>query len=245
MGFFRKAALPDKLHIDLEGQQLEIQLRRNQRAKRYILRLPPGETTPVITVPARGTLKTAQDFADRHAGWLKQRLSARPDTVPFVEGQLIPIRGVMHELRPLGKLRGIAQQTRDPQTDEPLLLLPGETQSFPRKTTEFLKKQAKADLEHHVSTFARQLGRTYKTISLRDTKSRWGSCSAEGKLSFSWRLILAPPDILEYVAAHEVAHLMHMDHSPEFWQVCKQLAPHTDRTQHWLKQHGSQLHIYG
>jgi len=245
MGFFATKVLPEFIEVDLGHKSLQIRLKRNSRAKRYILRIPPGDPTPVITVPARGNLKTAQDFANRQVGWLKQRLGSRPDAIKFEEHARIPIRGVLHTLRSSGKLRGLAQLDMEEETEEPLLLLPGETQSFHRKTKDFLRKLAKDDIEGHVRHFTKQLGRNYHSITLRDTKSRWGSCSHDGKLSFSWRLVMAPPDILEYVAAHEVAHLVKLDHSPEFWRICEELAPHTKQAQRWLKEHGSQLHLYG
>ena len=245
MGLFATKTLPDFIEVDLGQRPLQIRLKRNSRAKRYILRIPPGDPTPVITVPARGNLKTAQDFANRQVDWLKQRLGSRPQSIRFEEHARIPIRGVLHTLRSSGKLRGLAKLDLEDETHEPLLLLPGETQSFPRKTEAFLRKLAKEDLEAHVQRFTRLIDRNYQTITLRDTKSRWGSCSHDGKLSFSWRLVMAPPDILEYVAAHEVAHLVKLDHSPEFWRICEQLAPHTKQAQRWLKEHGSQLHLYG
>ncbi len=245
MGFFTTKALPEFIEIDLGNKAQKIVLKRNSRAKRYILRIPAGDPTPVLTVPARGNLKTAQDFANRQIEWLQKKLGSRPDTISFEEFARIPIRGVPHTLRSSGKLRGIARLEVDEETEEPLLLLPGETQSFSRKTNDFLRKLAKQDLEAHVERFTMQIGRNHHSITLRDTKSRWGSCSHDGKLSFSWRLVMAPPDILEYVAAHEVAHLVKLDHSPEFWQICETLAPHTKQAQRWLKEHGSQLHLYG
>ncbi len=245
MGFFATKVLPEFIEVDLGHRPLQIRLKRNSRAKRYILRIPPDDPTPVITVPARGNLKTAQDFANRQVNWLKQKLDSRPDTTKFEEGARIPVRGVLHTLRSSCKLRGLAKVDFDEKTNEPLLLFPGEIQSFHRKTKDFLCKLAKDDLEVHVLHFTKQVGRNFHSITLRDTRSRWGSCSHDGKLSFSWRLAMAPPDILEYVAAHEVAHLVKLDHSPEFWRVCEQLAPHTKQAQCWLKEHGSQLHLYG
>ncbi|KZL19485.1 hypothetical protein PsAD2_01763 [Pseudovibrio axinellae] len=245
MGFFATKALPEFIEVDLGHRQQRIRLKRNLRAKRYILRMPPGDPTPIITVPARGTLKTALDFASRHAGWLTEKLNSRPASIKFEENARIPVRGVLHTLRASGKLRGLAQVDREEEAGELLLMLPGETQSFHRKTKDFLRKIAKQDIEGHVERLTKELGRGYHSITLRDTKSRWGSCSVDGKLSFSWRLVMAPPDILEYVAAHEVAHLAKLDHSPEFWQICERLAPHTKQAQRWLKEHGSQLHLYG
>ncbi|SDR25933.1 SprT family zinc-dependent metalloprotease [Pseudovibrio sp. Tun.PSC04-5.I4] len=245
MRFLRAKVLPEFIEVDMGQEKLPIRLKRNSRAKRYILRIPPGDPAPVITVPARGNLKTAQDFANRQVDWLKQRLGSRPASISFEEHARIPIRGVLHTLRSSGQLRGLSRLDVEDDTEEPLLLLPGEIQSFSRKTKDFLRKLAKEDLEAHVQHFTKQLGRNFHSITLRDTKTRWGSCSHDGKLSFSWRLIMAPPDILEYVAAHEVAHLERLDHSPDFWRICEQLAPHTKPAQNWLKEHGPQLHLYG
>ncbi len=143
--------------------------------------------------------------------------------------------------RPLA--RGVVWTEAAP--DGPLLCVAGEAPYVPRRVADFLRREAKRDLEAAVARHARRLGVSPRRITLRDTSSRWGSCSTQGNLNFSWRLILAPPYVLDYLAAHEVAHILHMNHSPIFWKLTNRLFPETDRAEAWLKTHGSGLHRFG
>ena len=110
-----------------------------------------------------------------------------------------------------------------------------------KPTPQRLKKEARKDLEQLVSIYARMVGHKVKSLSFKDTRSRWGSCAADGALSFSWRIVMAPPSVLDYLAAHEVAHFVHMNHSAEFWALCRTLCPHTEESRHWLKSEGTTL----
>ena len=107
------------------------------------------------------------------------------------------------------------------------------------------KRQAQADLEKRVAVHARRLGVTYASVSMRSQATRWGSCSATGRLNFNWRLIMAPSFVLDYVAAHEVAHLVEMNHSDAFWDTVAKTLPSMNRGRSWLKAHGRQLMVYG
>ena len=127
----------------------------------------------------------------------------------------------------------------------PLICVAGERAHIARRVTDFLKREARKDLEAAVARHSKQLGVKPRRIVLRDTVSRWGSCSSTGGLNFSWRLILAPPFVLDYLAAHEVAHIVHMNHSPLFWKLARRLHPGTDRAEIWLKVHGASLHRFG
>ncbi|WP_068310987.1 M48 family metallopeptidase [Polycladidibacter hongkongensis] len=244
MRFFPIKPLPDHIHVQISNETLRINLRRNEKARKYVLRLP-ASGVPVLTVPARGTLKTAQKFADRQASWLAARLAGRPEKILLLAGDIVPLRGVPHQIVPSGKLRGLveAQELEDGSCQ---LIVPGEPSAIARKSKSFLQEQARQDLTIAVEKHAMTLGKSpVKRISIRDTRTRWGSCSSTGTLSFSWRLIMAPPRILDYVAAHEVAHLVHMDHSAEFWQLCETLAPQTKEARSWLRKFGNNLHVYG
>lgn len=240
----RKLPLPEHLELDADGMRLKIRLRLDSRARRYLLRLPADTSGPVLTVPRGGSLKTAERFARQHIDWLLERLEKRPDHVPFQPGSLIPLRGEDHRIVPTGKLRGLIKAERD-EAGLGELHVPGETDHMPRKLTAWLKKRARDDLTAAANLHAARIGKTVKAISIRDTRSRWGSCAANGNLSFSWRLILAPPEILDYVAAHEVAHLREMNHSDRFWRLCEELAPHTRDARQWLKENGARLHGFG
>lgn len=240
----RKIPLPEHLELDADGVPLKIRLRSNPRARRFLLRLPADHSGPVLTVPRGGSLQSAERFALQHIDWLLERLERRPDHVPFLPGNIIPLRGEDHLIVPTGKLRGLIE-TSGVTAGLPKLHVPGETDHLPRKLTSWLKAEAKADLTAAANVHADKIGKTITAISIRDTKSRWGSCAANGRLSFSWRLILAPPEVLDYVAAHEVAHLREMNHSARFWKLCQELAPHTRDARQWLKENGLRLHGFG
>ncbi|MBO0347210.1 M48 family metallopeptidase [Roseibium sp. CAU 1637] len=252
----RRKLLPPHIEISTESGPLRIRLRPDPRAKRYLLRLPADASGPVMTVPKNADLKRAERFALAHVDWLLERMDQRPDPVAMAPGDIIPLRGEDHLICPTGKLRGLVRQVACSDPDRlgvpdasgaalPELHVPGEAEHVPRKLTTWLKAQARKDLEQAVSFHAQRLGKPYAAISVRDTRSRWGSCASNGRLSFSWRLILAPPEILDYVAAHEVAHLAEMNHSDRFWAVCEELAPHTRTARKWLKDNGVRLHGYG
>nr|WP_083202388.1 SprT family zinc-dependent metalloprotease [Stappia indica] len=248
----QQPALPEAITLEIAGREQRILLRGNPQARRYILRVPSDGGAPVLTVPKGGSLATAREFALRQRGWLAGRLGERPEAVPFAEGGVIPLRGAAHRIVAAGGLRGLvraepAPEQEDEQADNEVgrLLVPGAAEHIARKLTDWLKREARRDLERAVALHAAALGRTPTALTLRDTRSRWGSCTADGRLSFSWRLVLAPPSILDYVAAHEVAHLAEMNHGPRFWAHCRRLAPHTEEARDWLKREGGRLHLYG
>ncbi|NVK34196.1 MAG: M48 family metallopeptidase [Rhodobacteraceae bacterium] len=239
----RKPDLPDAIEIDVQGAPLRIRLRMNARAVRYLLRLPADNSGPVMTIPNGGSAAQAKRFALQHVDWLLERLERRPEHVALMPGDYVPVRGVEHKIVMTGKLRGLVQVSE--QDGEPVLLVPGDEVHVPRKVVNWLKSEAKRDLVAATQKHAPSIGKKVAGLSVRDTKSRWGSCAHNGRLSFSWRLILAPPDILDYVAAHEVAHLQEMNHSERFWRVCEKLAPQTPQARKWLKDNGARLHGYG
>ena len=133
-----------------------------------------------------------------------------------------------------------------PAFADPLLLsAPGDPETLPLRVTRYLKKQAKADLTRAVNRHIETLGVEYKSISVKDTRSRWGSCTSDGQLSFSWRLVMAPPKVLDYVAAHECAHILEMNHSPKFWAHVSRCVPDWKRQRAWLRTHGAGLQSAG
>jgi predicted metal-dependent hydrolase len=242
----RSLDFPDSLEIRIDGRPVVIAVRRSVRARRYTLRLVPTTGEPLLVIPARGSLERGIAFAQSQAGWLRERLRTIPGPIPFVDGAEIPLRGKPHVLRAVGGLRGTVEvRGRDSDTGLSKIRVPGEDAHVPRRVTDWLKKQARADLEPAVLGYAARLGVRPKRISIRDQSSRWGSCSASGTLSFSWRLILAPPLVLDYLAAHEVTHLVEMNHSARFWRTLEAIAPETRKAEAWLKGHGSGLFRYG
>ncbi|MDQ0445531.1 putative metal-dependent hydrolase [Methylobacterium aerolatum] len=222
---------------------LRLALRRRSAARRITLRVSSATGEAVITLPPRMSVGTAQKFAASHADWIATRLARVPERIAFAPGALVPIRGETHRLVRRGERSGPAQ-FEAAGGDLALSLSCGE-EHFPRRVKEFLTKEARADILASVENYAPRLGKRPTRITLRDTTSRWGSCTTKGELNFSWRLILAPPVVLDYLVAHEMAHLREMNHSARFWAVAHDLCPHVDSAEAWLKRHGTGLHRFG
>ena len=226
-----------------EGARYDISLKRSPKAKRYTLRLRNATQDLMLTMPMRGSVRAAQDFAERHAGWIAQRMKRLPENVPFANGIFIPLRGVDHLLVHQTNGRGVVRAM--PVNGVGQVLVFGDSAHVSRRISDFLRKEARKDLCEAVGRHTLALKIPARSITLKDTRTRWGSCSSRGALNFSWRLILAPPFVLDYLAAHEVAHLKHLNHSAAFWAVTRELCPHMDAAEAWLKQHGSALHRFG
>jgi len=162
---------------------------------------------------------------------------------PFTHGTVLPLRGREYRIEHRRGMRGTVWL--EIHAHEHLLCVAGEEAHVPRRVRDYLKREAKHDLVAASHAAARALGVRFKRVSVRDQTSRWGSCSSTGVLSYSWRLIFAPPIVLEYLAAHEVAHLIEMNHSRRFWRLVEHVCPHLDRAKAWLDAHGTDLHRYG
>jgi len=230
-------------HIDVvhEGACYRVLLKRVPTARRFTLRVRNATRDIVITMPKRGSIVSARDFAQRHAAWIAARLHRLPQAVPFEPGAVFPLRGEEITITHIEKLRGGIEVV----VEERLFKVSCNREHLSRRIHDYLKQEAQRELEGAVRRHCTTLGFAPRKVTVRDTTSRWGSCSASGALNFSWRLIMAPPSVLDYLAAHEVAHLVHMNHSEEFWTVAKKLAPHTDHAEAWLFAHGSKLHRFG
>jgi predicted metal-dependent hydrolase len=219
-------------------------VRRTAQARRYTLRLKATTREAVLTMPLRGSMATARDFAERHGGWLAARFQKLPDMVDFTPGALVPLRGIPHVIshRPGGRAGVWTESQAD---GAPAIAVSGEAGFVARRVKDFLKREARKDIEAATRRHAAALGVTVRKIAIKDTKSRWGSCSADGSLSYSWRMVLAPPFVLDYLAAHEVAHRREMNHSVRYWRVVAGLFPDYERAESWLKRHGADLHRWG
>jgi predicted metal-dependent hydrolase len=242
--FRRVPADPPHLKVSHEGHSFKVALKRRPTAKRITLRVSHATGEVVLTIPERTDVGLAQKFADSHSEWIASRLAKVPDRVLFEPGALVPLRGVLHSIVQWSSIRGPTQATRD-STGEPIIAVSGEVAHVARRVRDFLEAEARRDFAGAVKKHTSQLGIPAKRITVRDTKSRWGSCSASGALNFSWRLIMAPPFVLDYLAAHEVAHLRELNHSQRFWKITYQLCPRTDEAEAWLKAYGSALHRIG
>jgi predicted metal-dependent hydrolase len=241
---YRRPYEPSRLLVKHGSQIYSVRLRRHRRARRYTLRIHPSDREAILTIPPRGTIADAKDFAMRHGGWIAARLGRLPKAAPFLAGTVVPLRGVAHRIVHRAGQRGtVWTEIRD--SGERILCVAGGAEHVERRVHDFLKREARKDLQKASTCHAQALGVKVRRLSIRDQSSRWGSCTSAGSLSFSWRLILAPPYVLDYLAAHEVAHLVEMNHSARFWRVVARACDHVERAKSWLDTHGNDLHRYG
>ena len=234
------SAAPVERVLDIAGRAMPLTVRANARATRITLRIEPGGRALRLTVPAGLAEREVAAFLDRHQGWLITKLARFSADTSLKAGGEIPLRGVRHTIVHTGKLRGVSEAAV--VDGQPVLRVSGLEEHMGRRIADFLKKEARRDLEALVAGHAAIIRKPVNSISMKDTRSRWGSCSADGNLSFSWRIVMAPPSVIDYLAAHEVAHLKEMNHGPRFWSLCERLCPHMEEAKVWLKRNGTMLH---
>ena len=220
----------------------KINIRHSPRAKRLALRLDAKERVINLVVPKRVSMHKAEAFALDHQDWIEEKLRELPPPAPFKHERFIPV---------LGQDRQIIIYT-DPLCKVTKVFLDGgvlhvrTNKDDPSSRIErFLRNLAKDTLTEMAMAKAADIGKPITSITVRDTKSRWGSCSEDAKLSFSWRLIFAPPMAMDYVVAHEVAHLVHMHHRKSFWALCRDLSIDYLEGEYWMRNHGHELMRYG
>jgi hypothetical protein len=224
--------------LKIDGRAVELNVRLNTRARRLIVKVHPATGEVMVIAPSRRALDRAVEFARSEAAWIARQLAQVPSRVALMPGARIPFRGQEHII----ERSESGPVARD--EDEAVIRVSGRLEHAPRRILDFLKKQAKKELEALAFEFGARIGTKPRRITVRDTASRWGSCSSTRSLSFSWRLIMAPPFVLDYVVAHEVAHLKEMNHGPAFWRIVRELVGDVRRPQAWLRQHGTALHRY-
>ena len=222
--------------VQIGDPPIEVVLRRSRRAKRYSLRVSGADRRVSLTMPARASERAALKFAEERESWLRAALARLPEPRAMGFGTRLPFRGFEVTLSP-----GSGRRVR---LEEGRILVPGPEEKLAARLRGFLQATARDVFAAETAAFAGALGRQVAGITLRDTRSRWGSCSETGRLMFSWRLILAPPPVLSYVAAHEVAHLAEMNHSPAFWALVERLMPGHAPHRRWLRDNGALLHSY-
>lgn len=231
--------------IALENFEVPIEFRRHPKARRLTLRVSPTNRAVIITAPTYCSDHDTISFLERHRSWLHQQLEKLPEPAPFQNGSILPLRGVEHEIVFAGKCRGKGVVWTDEEDSTPKIHVAGNEEFAPRRLHNWLKKEARADLVEKSCWHAENLGLSFRKIMIKDQRSRWGSCSSRLVLSYSWRLIMAPPNVLEYVAAHEVAHLQEMNHGPNFWKLVAKTMPDYEEAKNWLRAEGMNLHRYG
>lgn len=235
---------PATIDVVFDDAIYQVRLQRHRRARRYTLRVHAATRDVVLTMPLRGSVKDAEAFARKHGGWIAVRLNRLPSPAPFNPGVIVPLRGEPHRIENRPRQRGTVW-IEIGDDGRRSLCVAGNAPHVARRTVDFLKREAKRDLDAASRAAAQKLGVAIKRISIRDQASRWGSCSTTGVLSYSWRLVMAPPFVLQYLAAHEVAHLVEMNHSRAFWRLVERLCPDVARAKAWLDANGADLHRYG
>jgi len=244
----RQTNAPVSLALTNEGIRslgAPVEVRRHPGARRLTLRVSRARRAVIVTLPLQCGLDEADTFLKRNIGWIRERLDSLPRPVTFGDGVYMPFRGEVHRIVFSGRSgpRGVVR--RVPGAPFPELHVAGEPEFSGRRLAGWLAEEARSDLDKAASVHSARLGVAPKRIAVRDQSSRWGSCSTTGVLSFSWRLIMAPPAILDYVAAHEVAHLKEMNHGPRFWAFVRSTYPNVDYAKRWLQIYGMDLHRYG
>jgi predicted metal-dependent hydrolase len=217
-----------------------VMVRVSPRARHISLRISEAERAVLLVLPRGMPLPRGLRFLAAQRRWIAARLAGLPQRVPFVEGAVVPILGVPHRIR-----RALDPAPPAVAVADSEIRVRGDPAHLPRLVRDHLIAAARAELTRRARDCAARIGREVRRIGVRDPASRWGSCSAAGSVSFSWRLILAPEPVVDYVVAHEVAHLVEMNHGRRFWQLVESLAPGSAAPRAWLKRHRSRLLAYG
>jgi predicted metal-dependent hydrolase len=233
----RKVVERELLKID--GRPVDVTIRLNPRARRLIVKVHPSTGEVTIVAPSRKGLDRALEFARGEEAWIARQLAEVPRPVTLMPGAALPFRGREHVIRQGEDGPGPVWIENDS-----VIRVAGRREHAPRRMLDFLKREARRTLEARTFEYAERVGILPRRISVRDTASRWGSCSVARSISFSWRLILAPAFVLDYVVAHEVAHMREMNHGPRFWRLVRTLVDDPKRAQSWLRKHGVTLHRY-
>jgi predicted metal-dependent hydrolase len=225
--------------LRLDSRDVPLELSRHPRARRITLRLNAGGDGVQMVLPRRTPIHEALAFAERNRGWILKHLQKVPPRIPFAPGAVIPLLGEDHVVVHDPAARGGVIR------EDGVLRVCGLAEHLPRRLGDFLKRQARDEIGTRARAKAARIERSIGRISLRDTRSRWGSCNSKGDLNFSWRLILAPEPVLDYVVAHEVAHLVELNHSRRFWKLAGELCEDMPGAKAWLGRNSPQLWRYG
>lgn len=227
--------LPRRHSILIDGREAPVELRRLARARRITLALDAKSGGFRLTLPPHVGEREALAFLHAQNDWVRRALARLPDATPFTDGAVLPILGVARVIRHCPEAK------RGVWLEEGAVCVSGDAAHLERRLTDFLRRLADREIAPRAVAMAGRLGIRIGRVSMRDQKSRWGSCSASGDIRFNWRLICAPPAVMDYVVAHEVAHLVHLNHSPAFWRVVSSLCPDWKRHRTWLRTSGAGL----
>lgn len=225
------------LHV--AGRDIEVPIRRSARARRIAIRVDQSIGGAELVLPTRASEAEGIAFLKERMDWLIARLDGLPGAVPFRDGETIPYRGAPY------RIVHAPQARRGVWAEAGFIMVSGQGEYLPRRLGDWLRREARTAITPLVAEKTQTLGRRAGRISIRNQKSRWGSCSSNGDLSFNWRLILVPDPVLDYVVAHEVGHLAQPNHSPAFWAIVDKLTSHAAPGRRWLRENGAALFGYG
>jgi predicted metal-dependent hydrolase len=214
-------------------------VRTSRRARRLSLRLEAASGDIVLVLPVRASLARGLQFAAAQGAWIATKLAELPPAIRLTDGAELPVLGQTCRIRHRPDERGAVRLEGSD------IIVAGAAEHLPRRLKDWLKRRARVELAARARIAATRLGKRIERVSVREMQSRWGSCSARGALSFCWRLILAPPAVIDYVVAHEVAHLVEMNHGQRFWSLVRDLVPDMADARAWLRANGNRLHRYG
>lgn len=228
---------------DSLGESVPVLVKKRRGARRITLRYQPLFHALSLTLPKHVAIEQALDFMEKKREWVLKQMEKCARPIRFEDGQVISMLGQNYRLQHVGG-RGVVRIIPSPLREEGKIVIPGDPEFLARRVRDWLKHLARREIGARARAKAETIGVTVGKIALRDTRSLWGSCTRAGNLSFSWRLVLAPEHVLDYVVAHEVAHLKELNHSPRFWKVVEGLCPHWETSRRWLKEEGDTLHRY-
>ena len=221
--------------LALPSGPARVEWRRSSRARRVSLRIDPTGGAVIVTLPTRATRKAGMALLMGHADWVCDRLAALPEAIAFADGAMVPFCGVPHRiLHDPGSRGGAFLLDQE-------LHVTGAPEFLGRRVRDFLRHEARRRLGALATAKAMMIGTAPRRVTMKDTTSRWGSCAPDKSLALSWRLVMAPAFVQDYVVAHEVAHLRHMNHGPKFWALVEDLTPHTKAAIPWLRAEGARL----
>lgn len=229
--------------LEFEDLTIPLTVKRNRAARRISLRIDVPRRGAVLTLPARTGLSAGLDFVAEKAVWLRNAYARLPEAVPFAHGAVIPLQGRPHRIEHRPAARGGVW--RECLGEAEAIVVTGAAEHLPRRIEDWLRREALALLDLRTRAKAAAAGRAVARVFVRDTRSRWGSCARDGRVHYSWRLVLAPDFVLDYVVAHEVAHLVYMSHGPRFRAAVDRLTPHRAEAEAWLRVHGASLLLVG
>jgi predicted metal-dependent hydrolase len=227
--------------VDFTTISPHLSVKISPKAKRLALRLDSRTRKVNLVIPKRASLQKAYEFAESYQDWINDKIDGLPCPVPYKDGVVIPIMGRSIKLK---IIKGNSKVTQFELTDKELIVTTQLDDATPR-IGRYLRNLAHEELEKLANQKAALLHRKLSKFVVRDMKSRWGSCSIDGRMTLSWRLIFAPMESIDYVISHEAAHLIHPDHSQNFWALCEKISDDFIVGHSWMQKMGSSLGRYG